>query len=151
MLCPYCGVDNASKVVDTTHEKEGGTRRRRECKNCGKRYSTFEQPILQIPMLIKSDGSREEFNPEKLIKGIRMACGKRPIPTADINGLVDRVQHTLQQLGKEEVPSRVVGDIVVNGLKELDDIAYIRYAIVYLGLNNLNSVRSEIDKLLASK
>ena len=101
-------------------------------------------------MLIKGDGTREEFDREKLIRGIRIACGKRPIPAADIERLVGEIESSLQAMGKSEVPSRVVGDLVVSSLKELDHIAYIRYAIVYLGLDDLRSVRDEIDRLLES-
>lgn len=149
MRCPYCSNAD-SKVIDTTHDARGGVRRRRECLSCGERFTTYERAVLATPMLIKGDGTREEFDREKLIRGIRIACGKRPIPTADIERLVGEIESSLQAMGKSEVPSRVVGDLVVSGLKELDHIAYIRYAIVYLGLDDLRSVRDEIDRLLES-
>ncbi len=149
MRCPYCSNAD-SKVIDTTHDARGGVRRRRECLSCGDRFTTYERAVLATPMLIKGDGTREEFDREKLIRGIRIACGKRPIPAADIERLVGEIESSLQAMGKSEVPSRVVGDLVVSGLKELDHIAYIRYAIVYLGLDDLRSVRDEIDRLLES-
>ncbi len=149
MRCPYCSNAD-SKVIDTTHDARGGVRRRRECLSCGERFTTYERAVLATPMLIKGDGTREEFDREKLIRGIRLACGKRPIPAADIERLVGEIESSLQAMGKSEVPSRVVGDLVVSGLKELDHIAYIRYAIVYLGLDDLRSVRDEIDRLLES-
>ncbi len=149
MRCPYCSNAD-SKVIDTTHDARGGVRRRRECLSCGERFTTYERAVLATPMLIKGDGTREEFDREKLIRGIRIACGKRPIPAADIERLVGEIESSLQAMGKSEVPSRVVGDLVVSGLKELDHIAYIRYAIVYLGLEDLRSVRDEIDRLLES-
>ncbi|MEK7328021.1 MAG: transcriptional regulator NrdR [Chloroflexota bacterium] len=147
MRCPYCSNAD-SKVIDTTHDTRGGVRRRRECLACGQRFTTYERAILATPLLVKGDGSREEFDREKLIRGIRVACAKRPVATADIDRLVGEIEATLQTMGKPEVSSRVVGDMVVAGLKELDHIAYIRYAIVYLKLDDLRSVRDEIDRLL---
>jgi transcriptional repressor NrdR len=99
-------------------------------------------------MLVKSDGTREEFDREKLIRGIRVSCAKRPVSAADIERLVGEIESTLQALGKPEASSRVVGDMVIAGLKELDQIAYIRYAIVYLGLEDLRAVQTEINRLL---
>ncbi len=147
MRCPYCQHDD-SKVLDTSHDSHGGIRRRRECLKCGQRFSSYERPILAAPLLIKQDGTREEFEREKLARGIRIACAKRPVSAADIERLIGQVESQLQKMGKAEVSSRVVGDLVINGLKELDQIAYIRYAIVYLGLDDLHALRSEIDRLL---
>ena len=147
MHCPYCSNDD-TKVIDTAHDARGGVRRRRECKSCGQRFTSYERAILATPLLIKSDGTREEFDREKLIRGIRISCAKRPVSAADIDRLVGEIETTLQNMGKPEVSSRVVGDMVINGLKELDQIAYIRYAIVYLRLDDLKSVRDEIDRLL---
>ena len=147
MRCPYCQhVD--TKVIDTTHDAKGGVRRRRECIKCKERFTTYERAILSTPMLVKSDGMREEFDREKLIRGIRVACAKRPVSAADIDRLIGEIESTLQTMGKPEVSSRVVGDMVVVGLKELDQIAYIRYAIVYLGLDDLRAVQNEINRLL---
>lgn len=148
MKCPYCGVSGNSRVVDTSHDTRGGIRRRRECKNCGERFSSYERAILSTPMLIKSAGEREPFDREKLIQGMRIACAKRPVAAADLERLVDQIETNLQRMGKAEISSRVVGDMVVQGLKSLDAIAYVRYAIVYLRLDNLESVRLEINKLL---
>lgn len=147
MRCPYCQHDN-SKVLDTTHDSQGGIRRRRECLDCGQRFSTYERAILATPLLIKQDGAREEFDREKLARGVRISCAKRPVSAADIERLIGQVETQLQKLGKAEVPSRAVGDLVIAALKELDQIAYIRYAIVYLGLDDLQSIRKEIDQLL---
>jgi transcriptional repressor NrdR len=135
-------------VLDTTHDSQGGIRRRRECLDCGQRFSTYERAILATPLLVKKDGAREEFDREKLARGIRIACAKRPVSAADIERLIGQVESSLQKMGKAEVSSRVVGDLAISGLKELDQIAYIRYAIVYLGLDDLHSLRSEIDRLL---
>ena len=147
MRCPYCQKQR-SRVVDTSHDSRGGVRRRRECEDCGQRFSTYERPILATPLIVKQDGTREEFDRDKLIQGIRISCAKRPVSAADIERLVGEVESTLQAMGREEVSSRVVGDMVIAGLKQLDQIAYIRYAIVYLGLDDLESIRNEIDRLL---
>lgn len=149
MRCPYCQKDNV-KVIDTTHDSHGGIRRRRKCLECSQRFSTYERPILATPLLIKQDGTREEFDREKLARGIRIACAKRPVSAVDIERLVGKVEVELQKLGKAEVSSRTVGDLVITGLKELDQIAYIRYAIVYLRLDDLHALRNEIDRLLES-
>lgn len=147
MRCPYCKAEN-SRVVDTSHDTRGGVRRRRECERCQQRFSTYERPILAIPLIVKQDGTREEFDREKLLRGIRISCAKRPVSAADIERLVGEIESALQAMGRAEVSSRVVGDMVIAGLKELDQIAYIRYAIVYLGLDDLRSLRTEIDRLL---
>ncbi|MEB2288962.1 MAG: transcriptional regulator NrdR [Anaerolineae bacterium] len=151
MKCPYCEADNKSRVIDTTRDAQGGIRRRRECKKCGRRFSTYERVLRSTPLLIKSSGDREAFDREKLIRGIQISCAKRPIQAAEIKALVDRIETHLQQLGRDEVSSRVVGDMVIEGLKMLDPIAYIRYAIVYLGLDSLASVRDIIDGLLGEQ
>jgi transcriptional repressor NrdR len=148
MLCPYC-QHNKSKVIDTNKAAPGGIRRRRECLKCGERFSTLERAILASPLIIKQDGTREEFNREKLTSGIRIACTKRPVSAADIERLVGEIESTLQRMGKAEVSSRVVGDMAMQGLKELDYVAFIRYATVYLQLDDLQAIRTEIDRLLS--
>ena len=147
MKCPYC-KDDDSRVLDTSHDKRGGTRRRRLCLKCEQRFSTYERAILDTPLIVKQDGTREEFNRHKLTRGIQISCDKRPVSAADIERLVGDVESDLQAMGEIEVSSRVVGDMVITGLKEMDLVAYVRYAIVYLGLEDLNAIRSEIDKLL---
>ena len=107
-------------------------------------------PFFPLPFIIKQDGAREEFDREKLARGVRISCAKRPVSAADIERLIGHIEAQLQKMGKAEVSSRVVGDLVINGLKELDQIAYIRYAIVYLRLDDLHALRSEIDRLLES-
>ena len=102
-------------------------------------------------MIVKQDGTREEFDREKLERGIRISCAKRPVSATDIEHLVGKVEAELQRMGKSEVSSRIIGDMVINGLKELDQIAYIRYAIVYLRLDDLHALRGEIDRLLGEK
>ncbi|GAB4546610.1 MAG: hypothetical protein OHK0023_06520 [Anaerolineae bacterium] len=149
MQCPECGSENL-KVLDTTDTKTG-IRRRRECLACGARFTTHERLVTNTPVLIKANGMREAFDRDKLRRGIWYACAKRPISAATIEQLVTDVERYLQHLNVPEVASSVVGDRVIVGLKALDPIAYIRYAIVYLKLDNLLSVRAEIDKLLATE
>ncbi|HLB64024.1 MAG TPA: transcriptional regulator NrdR [Anaerolineales bacterium] len=147
MRCPYCR-SHRTRVIDTTHDARGGVRRRRVCLACKQRFSTYERAVLATPLLVKQDGTRQEFDRDKLARGIRIACAKRPVSAADVDRLVGEIESTLQAMGKSEVSSRVVGDMVIAGLKELDHIAYIRYAIVYLGLDDLRAIRNEIDRLL---
>ena len=147
LRCPYCQNDQ-SRVLDTSRDNRGGIRRRRECEKCRQRFSTYERPILATPLVVKRDGTREEFDREKLMRGIRISCAKRPVSAAEIERLVGAIESSLQQMGRAEVSSRVIGDMVINGLKDLDQLAYIRYAIVYLHLNDLHAIRKEIDRLL---
>lgn len=154
MRCPFCGADK-SRVLDTTQDLEKEEiRRRRVCTSCGRRFTSYERARLATPLIIKAGvdghvGRREDFDPDKLRHGIRIACAKRPISQAAIDELLMGVEARLQEMGVDEVPSRVVGDMVMDGLRNLDEIAYIRYAIVYLGLDDLTAVRDEIDRLVA--
>lgn len=150
MRCPYCDQEK-TRVIDTGHDTRGGTRRRRVCDNCQQRFSSYERPILATPLLIKKDGTREEFSREKVLAGVRVACAKRPVAAVDIERIAGEVEAELQQMGRAEVNSRLVGDKIIQKLKDLDEVAYIRYAIVYLGLDDLESIRTEIDRLLLGK
>ena len=107
MKCPYC-KDDDSRVLDTSHDKRGGTRRRRLCLQCQQRFSTYERAILDTPLVVKQDGTREEFNRQKLTRGIQISCDKRPVSAADIERLVGDVESDLQAMGEIEVSSRVV-------------------------------------------
>ncbi|MBE2199337.1 MAG: transcriptional repressor NrdR [Anaerolinea sp.] len=147
MKCPYCDHDK-TRVIDTGHDARGGTRRRRVCDVCDRRFSSYERPMLACPLLVKQDGTREEFSRDKLIAGLKVACAKRPVAASDIERIAGEVEAELQQIGRSEVGSRLVGDKVIKKLKDLDEVAYIRYAIVYLRLGDLESIRQEIDRLL---
>lgn len=149
MQCPICQSQD-TRVVDTSHDSKGGIRRRRECLSCQQRFTTYERAILSTPLLVKQDGTREEFDRDKLIQGIRIACAKRPVSASEIDRLAGEIESALRGLGKAEVSSRVVGDLVIRQLMDMDQIAYIRYAIVYLGLDDLQSIRDEINRLLGS-
>lgn len=148
MKCPYCDHEK-TRVIDTSHDLRGGIRRRRVCVQCSERFTTYERPVLATPMLIKRDGTKEEFSRVKLMDGIRVACAKRPVAATEIERIIGEIESELQQMRKSEVHSRIVGDRTIRQLKEVDQVAYIRYAIVYLGLDDLESIRTEIDGLLA--
>ncbi len=149
MNCPYCGYHD-SKVVDSRNVNEG-IRRRRQCLNCGARFTTQErlQPVSLF--IIKKDKRREEFNRDKLLNGIRRACEKRPLPTGTIDKLVDEIEADLYQLGRAEIPATVVGDMVMERLKSLDHIAYIRFASVYRKFTDITTLKQEIDSLLGAE
>ncbi|MFZ3069648.1 MAG: transcriptional regulator NrdR [Anaerolineaceae bacterium] len=150
MNCPFCQHTD-SHVIDTTKDSRGGIRRRRECDSCHQRFSTYERPILTTPLLIKRDGTREEFNRDKLLQGLRIACAKRPVSAAALDHLISEIESELHKKGRSEINSRVVGDLAIKGLMELDHIAYIRYAIVYLRMDDLHTIRNEIDHLLTEE
>lgn len=147
MQCPQCS-HLESRVIDTTPDTHNGIRRRRECEKCHFRFSTYERLVAATPMIIKKDNTREEFSREKLLHSIRIACVKRPVPAEEMERLAGEVEASLQEIKKLEVPSRVIGDLVIEGLKKMDSIAYIRYASVYLPLASLEEFRNEIDRLL---
>ncbi len=147
MKCPYCHGQQ-TRVIDTSHDSKGGVRRRRSCLECEQRFSTYERAIMVSPLVIKSDGTREEFDRDKILEGIRISCAKRPVSAADMERLVGEIESSLQSMGKAEISSRVIGDLVIGGLKELDKVAYIRFAIVYLGLDDLQDIQDELDRLL---
>jgi transcriptional repressor NrdR len=146
MKCPYCG-GKRTRVIDTTR-KETSIRRRRECKDCDKRFSTMERAIMTAPLVVKRDGRREAFEREKVLSGLRVACARRPVSAGDLERLVDRVEDHVGQMGKTEIPTRAIGDLVIEELKALDPVSYVRYAIVYLGLEDLEAVRVEVNRLL---
>ena len=147
MKCPFCGSPKTN-VIYTGKAEDGKLQRRRLCPECNKRFNTYERAFLGTPMVVKSDGSREDFDRDKLTRGIQISCAKRPVSTDKINDLVDSIEKKLQMAGKYEIPSRQIGDLVIEGLKSLDYIAYIRFAIVYLQMDDLHQIRNEIDKLL---
>lgn len=149
MRCPYCG-SKRTRVIDTTRSEQS-IRRRRVCRGCEKRFSTVERAVLATPLLVKRDGRREAFDRDKLLSGLRTACARRPISADDLERLVDRVENHVRQMGKAEIPSRTVGDVTIEELKALDPVSYVRYAIVYLGLEDLEAVRAEIDRLLEER
>lgn len=145
MKCPYCGFQD-SKVVDS-RGVDDGIRRRRQCLHCDSRFTTYERFHADSFMVIKKDGRREEFSRDKLTSGIRKACAKRPVSNDDIERVVDKIEAALHHLGRVEVPSSTVGEMVIQHLKELDRIAYIRFASVYREFTDIESFRRELDAL----
>ena len=148
MQCPYCGQPD-SRVVDTRSAGES-IRRRRECQICRKRFTTYEQ-ISEALLIVKRDGRREPFDRYKLLQGVRIACAKRPIAMADIDRIVSQIEEHLFSLGKAEVRSEVIGQLVLQKLKELDPLAYIRFAIVYMAMDDVEALRQELDRLMAER
>lgn len=145
MRCPYC-TNTDSKVIDS-RDVNGSVRRRRECLRCGLRFTTYERVEAVSLLIIKKDGRREEYNRGKLSTGIHKACEKRPLPTGTIDQIVDEIEAALFHMGKAEVPSSVVGEMVMERLKELDHIAYIRFASVYRPFADLESLKAELNAL----
>jgi len=148
MQCPYCGQPD-SRVVDTRATGDS-IRRRRECQSCRKRFTTYEQ-ISEALLIVKRDGRREPFDRFKLLQGLRIACAKRPIAMTDIERVVSQIEEHLFSLGKAEVRSEVIGEMILEKLKELDSLAYIRYAIVYMEMEDVESLQKELDRLRAER
>ncbi len=149
MDCPYCGFDD-SRVIDSRDADEG-IRRRRQCLRCESRFTTYEriQPVNLF--VIKKDDRRELFDRQKVLSGIRKACEKRPLPADTLDKVADDIEAGLYHLGKAEVDSRMVGDMVMKQLKELDHIAYIRFASVYREFTDITVLKEEVDTLLDNK
>ena len=149
MNCPYCGYHN-SKVIDSRDVNEG-IRRRRQCLGCGARFTTYERLQPASLFIIKKDERREEFDRDKLLTGIRKACEKRPIPTGTVDKLADDIEAELYHMGKAEIPSAVIGDMVMERLKNLDYIAYIRFASVYREFTDITALKQAVDTLVTSQ
>jgi len=146
MKCPFCEA-NDSRVVDT-RPVDAGIRRRRECNTCYRRFTTYEQVTGITPFVVKSDGRREEFDRQKLLSGVRKACAKRPIPGEDIEDLVAHIEDNLLGSGRTEISSKEIGQMTLERLRDLDEVAYIRFASVYLAFRDLESMKKEVEKLL---
>ena len=147
MYCPFCGHQE-TKVVDSRLAGDGyQTRRRRECTACGERFTTFESAELVLPKLIKRDESREPFNESKLRAGILVATEKRPISSESIEELISRIIRKVQKLGEREIQSRTLGEIVMLELREIDEIAFVRYASVYRRFQDIEEFEKEIESL----
>jgi transcriptional repressor NrdR len=148
MKCPFCG-DTSSRVVDS-RTAPGGVRRRRECQACNERFTTYEQYQSTVVMVIKKDGRREEFQREKLLHGLRVAARKRPLPAGSIEAIVEEIEQRLMASGRSEVPSRVIGELAITQLKQLDPIAYIRFASVYRQFVSVDDMLGELGRLAHS-
>ena len=147
MHCPFCNNDE-TKVIDSRLAGEGWqVRRRRECQQCDERYTTFETAELVMPHVIKRDDSREPFDQVKLRSGILRALEKRPVKSEDIEKSIERLTHLLQTMGEREVSGRLIGDMVMEELRSLDQVAYVRYASVYRSFQDITEFQREIEKL----
>lgn len=151
MHCPFCSADD-TKVIDSRLVAEGDqVRRRRECTACGERFTTFETAELVLPRIIKSDGVRQPFDDEKLRAGMMHALQKRPVSIEKIDEALLRILHRLRATGEREVKSRLVGELVMDELKKLDSVAYVRFASVYRSFQDISEFRTEIEKLERDK
>ena len=147
MFCPFCNAQD-TKVIDSRLVAEGSqVRRRRLCNECNERFTTFELAELIMPRLIKSDGSREPFNEAKLLVGINIALEKRPVSIEAVESAVNKLKSTLRATGEREVPTKMVGELVMDLLKGLDKVAYIRFASVYRAFEDVKEFGEEIAKL----
>lgn len=148
MRCPFCGVQDG-RVVDSRASKEGDSiRRRRECLNCGKRFTTYERIEEVAQMVIKKDGRREPFDRWKMKSGILKAVQKRPISMDQVDSMVDDIERTLFSGSDHEVPTQLVGEAIMDRLKKLDEVAYVRFASVYRQFKDLNEFMSELKMML---
>lgn len=147
MRCPYC-AHLEDRVVDSREAQEGqATRRRRECLGCSRRYTTYERVEDVLPHVVKKDGRRETFDRRKIVEGLLRACQKRPVSREQIDDLVSAVERRVQELGEREVPSHVVGEAVMEKLRALDPVAYVRFASVYRAFEDLGEFMSELEGL----
>lgn len=145
MHCPYCN-DNDSKVIDS-REASDDVRRRRECSRCGLRFTTYERVQTNSLMVAKRDSRREEYNREKLTSSIQKACIKRPLPTGSIDKLVDEIEVHIQDSGRAEIPSALIGEMVIDHLRDMDPVAYIRFASVYRDFADVESFKEAVEAL----
>jgi transcriptional repressor NrdR len=151
MRCPKCGLQD-DKVIDSRASREGATiRRRRECSGCGHRFTTYEEVEHQGLMVLKRDGRHEEFSKEKLLSGIKKACQKRPISPKVMEDLVEKIMDEITNRYEREVPGEAIGKLVMEGLREIDDVAYVRYASVYRRFQEATDFVHEVKKLEAKQ
>lgn len=147
MRCPNCGYEE-NRVIDSRPlNKENGIRRRRECEKCKYRFTTYEYVSLSTALVIKSNGTREEFNREKLIRSIKLACVKRPVSAESIQSIVKEMENMILTEGLSEIPSTAIGELVINALKNIDKVAYIRFASVYHDFESVDEFHRRIQDL----
>ncbi len=151
MKCPICQHPD-SKVVDSRESQDGDAiRRRRECLECGKRFTTYERLDAAMPMLVKKDGSREPWDRGKILSGLFKACEKRPVPADEIEAVANAIEKQVQDLGSREVLSSVVGEAIVAKLRDLDDVAYVRFASVYKSFRDVDEFMAELQTLVKER
>ncbi len=151
MKCPFC-THTEDKVIDSRLSQDGDvTRRRRECLGCSKRYTTYERVEETLPSLVKKDGTREVFDRVKILNGLKKACEKRPVSIEDIEGAIDRLERKFVDSGEREIPSSIIGEAVMEELKALDEVAYVRFASVYREFRDINEFMAEMKELIGTK
>jgi transcriptional repressor NrdR len=147
MYCPFCGAED-TKVIDSRLVYDGEqVRRRRQCLTCDERFNTYERAELVMPRVVKRDGTREEFNEGKLVGGMRRALEKRPVVTEEVEAAINRIKHHLRSSSDREIPTDMIGTAIMNELRELDQVAYVRFASVYRSFEDVNAFREEIERL----
>ena len=147
MHCPFCGAAD-TRVVDSRLAEDGAqVRRRRECPACGERYTTFERAELILPRVVKRDGTREPFNEDKLRSGLLRALEKRPVRIEAVEAALGRILRRVRATGEREVPTRRIGEWVMDELRDLDQVAYVRFASVYRSFQDVNAFREEVERL----
>jgi transcriptional repressor NrdR len=151
MRCPFCSATE-DKVVDTRpSDNDQIIRRRRECVGCSRRFTTYERIEEVLPLVIKKDGRREPYDRAKLMAGLKKACEKRPVPIETLEKTLDQIERSLQEMGDKEVPSTKIGDAVLAKLRDLDEVAYFRFASVYLSFKDASELMNEVQRLMRSK
>ncbi len=151
MKCPFC-ADLDNRVIDSRLSKDGAViRRRRECDRCERRFTTYERVEEMLPLVVKRDGSREEFNRGKIITGLKRACEKRPVSIDAIDQIADRIERSLQERGEKEVASSVIGEAVMRELHKLDQVAYVRFASVYRSFKDASEFMRELRDLMKER
>ena len=147
MKCPFCGNDN-TKVIDSRPTDDSSIRRRRQCESCGKRFTTYEKVETMPLIVIKKDNNREPYDREKIVAGIVRSCHKRPVSISSMKAMVDEIETKIFNIGEKEIPTTTIGAIVMEELKKLDEVAYVRFASVYREFKDVNTFMDEIKKIL---
>jgi len=151
MKCPFC-AELENKVIDSRLSNQGAViRRRRECLECHRRFTTYERVEEILPMVVKKDGRRESYDRQKVLEGLRLACQKRPVSAEQLEQVADGIERRLQELGDKEVPSSLIGESVMRELARLDEVAYVRFASVYRSFKDLGEFMSELKELISER
>lgn len=149
MRCPFCQNDDTRVVDSRLTEDRDAVRRRRSCEACGERFTTMEEPSLKLPFIVKSNGDRENYDQDKLARGLERALEKRPVQSNQIDQILHRIKRTLLTIGEREVDARYIGELVMNELREVDQVAYVRFASVYRSFQDVDAFSEEIKRLQA--
>jgi transcriptional repressor NrdR len=151
MRCPFCSAIE-DKVVDTRpSDNEQVIRRRRECAACSRRFTTYERVDEVLPLVIKKDGRRESFDRAKVVSGLKKACSKRPVPVEALEAAADKIERAMEEAGEKEIPSSRIGDAVMAALRDIDEVAYVRFASVYRSFRDVNELMNELQALVDNR